>query len=114
MLVFTFHTTFSKPSNHEHSIYYFRAAPGEKRRVQIDKSVEPLGIQIASPKCGGIFVSSVTENSIASKAGLLIGHQILDVCGINLRKATFNLAASVLQQCGNSITMLVEYNPDSE
>ncbi|KAL0275028.1 UNVERIFIED_CONTAM: hypothetical protein PYX00_003016 [Menopon gallinae] len=88
------------------------AAPGEKRRVQIDKSVEPLGIQIASPKCGGIFVSSVTENSIASKAGLLIGHQILDVCGINLRKATFNLAASVLQQCGNSITMLVEYNPD--
>lgn len=92
-----------------------RSAPGEIRRVQIDKSIELLGIQIRCPKKdGGVFISSVTEHSIASKAGLLIGHQLLEVCGINLRSATYKLAASVLQQCGNSITMLVQYNPDSK
>lgn len=31
-----------------------------------------------------------------------------------MRSATYELAASVLRQCGNSITMLVQYLPDSE
>ena len=36
------------------------------------------------------------------------------VCGINMRNATKDLAARVLQQCGGSINMLVQYNPDSK
>lgn len=92
----------------------YRPAIGDVRRVHIDKSVEPLGIQIAEYKAKGVYVSSVTEDSIASKAELLVGHQLLEVCGVNLRQATYNLAASVLQQCGNSITMLVQYNPESK
>ncbi|KAF7278190.1 hypothetical protein GWI33_008684 [Rhynchophorus ferrugineus] len=84
--------------------------PGELRRVHIDKSNEPLGIQIADT--GGIFVSTVTEGSLASRVGLQIGDQLLEVCGINMRNATYNLAANVLRQCGNSITMLVQYSPD--
>ncbi|KAK9686089.1 Guanylate kinase [Popillia japonica] len=86
--------------------------PGELRRVHIDKSNEPLGIQINCPDSGGIFVSSVNDNSLASRVGLQIGDQLLEVCGINMRKATYNLAANVLRQCGNSITMLVQYSPD--
>ncbi|CAH1165122.1 unnamed protein product [Phyllotreta striolata] len=86
--------------------------PGELRRVHIDKSNEPLGIQINCPQTGGIFVSTVNENSLASRVGLQIGDQLLEVCGINMRNATYNLAANVLRQCGNSITMLVQYSPD--
>lgn len=88
--------------------------PGELRRVHIDKSNEPLGIQINCPESGGIFVSTVSDNSLASRVGLQIGDQLLEVCGINMRNATYNLAASVLRQCGNSITMLVQYSPDSK
>ncbi|XP_019881509.1 disks large homolog 5 isoform X3 [Aethina tumida] len=85
---------------------------GELRRVHIDKSNEPLGIQINCSDTGGIFVSTVNENSLASRVGLQIGDQLLEVCGINMRKATYNVAANVLRQCGNSITMLVQYSPD--
>ncbi|XP_044015825.1 disks large homolog 5-like isoform X7 [Aphidius gifuensis] len=88
------------------------AAPGELRRVHIDKSVEPLGIQISCLKSGGVFVSTVSEHSLASQVGLQIGDQLLEVCGINMRSATYQLAANVLRQCGNSITMLVQYSPD--
>ncbi|XP_059618672.1 disks large homolog 5 isoform X1 [Phlebotomus argentipes] len=89
--------------------------PGDLRRVTIDKSVEPLGITIrCNNNGGGIFVSTVTENSIASQVGLQTGDQLLEVCGLNMRSATYELAASVLRQCGNSMTMLVQYNPDSK
>ncbi|XP_024881211.1 disks large homolog 5-like isoform X4 [Temnothorax curvispinosus] len=89
-----------------------RPAPGELRRVHIDKSVEPLGIQISCLESGGVFVSTVYEHSLASQVGLQIGDQLLEVCGINMRSATYQLAANVLRQCGNSITMLVQYSPD--
>lgn len=91
-----------------------RPAPGELRRVHIDKSVEPLGIQISCLESGGVFVSTVYEHSLASQVGLQIGDQLLEVCGINMRSATYQLAANVLRQCGNSITMLVQYSPDSK
>ncbi|CAH2230037.1 jg20247 [Pararge aegeria aegeria] len=87
--------------------------PGELRRVHIDKSQQPLGIQIyCPPSSGGVFVSTVNENSLASQVGLQIGDQLLEVCGINMRSATYTLAASVLRQIGNSITMLVQYSPE--
>lgn len=89
-----------------------KPSPGELRRVHIDKSVEPLGIQISCLESGGVFVSTVNENSLASQVGLQVGDQLLEVCGINMRSATYQLAASVLRQCGNSITMLVQYSPE--
>lgn len=89
--------------------------PGDLRRVTIDKSVEPLGITIrCNNNGGGIFVSTVIENSLASQVGLQRGDQLLEVCGINMRAATYEGASRVLQQCGNPITMLVQYSPESE
>ncbi|CAI6367682.1 unnamed protein product [Macrosiphum euphorbiae] len=85
---------------------------GELRWISIEKSVEPLGIQISCVDSGGVFVSTVSEQSVASKVGLQVGDQLLEVCGINMRSATYQLAANVLRQCGNSITMLVQYSPD--
>ncbi|OQR78368.1 disks large5-like, partial [Tropilaelaps mercedesae] len=85
---------------------------GDTRRIIIEKSKEPLGIQIKGGTGQSIFVSSVTENSLAEKAGLQIGDQLLEVCGINMRNATYQLAANVLRQCRDSMTMLVQFNPD--
>lgn len=89
-----------------------RPKPGDMRRIVIEKSLEPLGIQIKCGAGGTIFVSSVSENSIAAQASLQIGDQLLEVCGINMRNATYQLAANVLRQCRDSITMLVQFNPD--
>ncbi|GIY48544.1 disks large homolog 5 [Caerostris darwini] len=86
--------------------------PGDLRSICIEKSTEPLGIQISCGEGGGIFVSSVTANSLAAQAGLQVGDHLLEVCGINMRSATYCLAANVLRQCMDSITMLVQYNPE--
>ncbi|XP_060523057.1 disks large homolog 5 [Cylas formicarius] len=97
-------------ANKDYCSWGHKPLPGELRRVHIDKSNEPLGIQIRDK--GGIFVSTVNDGSLASQVGLQIGDQLLEVCGINMRNATYHLAANVLRQCGNSITMLVQYSPD--
>ncbi|XP_055915942.1 disks large homolog 5 isoform X1 [Eupeodes corollae] len=87
--------------------------PGDLRRVTIEKSDKSLGITIqCNNNGGGIFVSTVAEKSIATRAGLQVGDQLLEVCGLNMRSATNDIAANVLRQCGNSITMLVQYNPE--
>jgi len=84
------------------------------RRISIEKSGEPLGIQIFCVDNSGVFVSSVTsEHSVAYKVGIQVGDQLLEVCGINLRSTTYELAANILQHCGNSVTILVQYKPDS-
>jgi len=57
-------------------------------------------------------VSSVSTNSLASQAGLQVGDQLLEVCGINLRMANYDQAAQVLHRVGNSIDIKVQFNPD--
>ena len=96
--------------------------PGEIRAIHIEKSSEQLGIKIKEVHCGGggtsnsgtggVFVSSVSQNSLADQAGLQVGDQLLEVSGINLRRANYNLAAQVLHRVGNSIDIKVQFNPD--
>jgi len=43
------------------------------------RGTEPIGISIVSGETGGIFVSRLTDNSLASKAGLEYGDQLLEV-----------------------------------
>ncbi|XP_030555089.1 disks large homolog 5 [Drosophila novamexicana] len=87
--------------------------PGDLRRVTIDKRDKSLGITIqCNNNGGGIFVSTVADKSTAMRAGLQVGDQLLEVCGINMRAATNEIAANVLRQCGDSFTMLVQYNPE--
>jgi len=86
---------------------------GELRRISIEKSGETLGIKIFCVDSSGVFVSSVTnEHSVAYKVGIQVGDQLLEVCGINMRYATYQLAENILEQCGNSVTMLVQYSLD--
>lgn len=84
---------------------------GDTRRINIEMTSEPVGFKIDSTTSGGIFVSSVSENSLACEHGLCVGDQLLEVCGINMRIATYQLAASVLRQCRENLSMLVQYNP---
>lgn len=54
--------------NKRNSIPDYGPTPGVVRRVTIDKSTEPLGITIqCNSNGGGIFVSTVKSNSIASQ-----------------------------------------------
>ena len=57
----------------------FRPQVGETRDINVEKSSEPLGFQIQKGSSGGIFVSSVSQNSLASHAGIEIGDQLLEV-----------------------------------
>ncbi|CAB4014653.1 disks large homolog 5-like, partial [Paramuricea clavata] len=81
------------------------------RKLHIEKSSYPLGIQISQGSSGGIFVTTVTEGSIAQKAGLRYGDQILEFNGINFRSATYGQAAIILGQAGGSVRLMVQYNP---
>lgn len=89
-----------------------RPEPGEIRNILLEKDNEPLGIQIRCLQSGGVFVSAVTVNSLAEQVGLIIGDQLLEVCGINMRSATKVTASTVLSQCGKSVTILVQNNTD--
>ncbi|XP_022100420.1 disks large homolog 5-like isoform X2 [Acanthaster planci] len=80
------------------------------RTIEIEKSNEPLGIRIIQGSRGGIFVHTVTPGSLAERAELQYGDQILEFNGLNLRQATYDQAAIILSQAGNSISMLVMYN----
>lgn len=80
--------------------------PGYSQHITIDnKSTESLGITIQCNGGGDIFVSAVTSNSIASRAGLRCGDQLLEVCGINMRDANYKIA-----QNSTSILHLVQHN----
>lgn len=95
-----------------------RPKPGEVRDILIsNKSVEPLGIGIFwNEKNGSIFVSAVSENSIAAQAGIQVGDQLLDINGVNMRcQATRKIASTVLCQTKKSeddLKIRVQYNPD--
>lgn len=89
-----------------------RLHPGQTRTIYIERTSQPVGFQIETGPKGGTFVSSVNENSLAAKAGLVIGDQFLEICGINMRTASQEMASQILKQVGNSLSLLVQHNPD--
>ncbi|KAH9494414.1 Disks large 5 [Bulinus truncatus] len=93
---------------------YRRKLPShhETRDITFEKSSKPVGFKIQRGPMGGIFVSSVNENSLAAQAGLVIGDQLLEVCGINMRNANYDHAVTVLRQCGDNLIIKVQYNPE--
>ena len=61
-----------------HSFFYFRPHPGEIRQIYIEKSSEALGITIKENQAKkGVFVSSVSENSLANQVGLQVRKESL-------------------------------------
>lgn len=91
---------------------YRKAKPDDYRQITIDRSSASLGIRILRTLNDqkGVFVEAVTEGSLAQQAGICIGDQIIDICGINMRTADYENAAKVLKQCRDPIQMLVQKN----
>jgi len=57
-----------------------RPQPGEMRTIRLEKSLDKnLGIHFESAGSGGIFVSSVSQHSLASRAGVEVGDQLIEV-----------------------------------
>ncbi|XP_066534786.1 disks large homolog 5a isoform X2 [Hoplias malabaricus] len=83
----------------------------EPWNVTVHKRGEPLGISIVSGEHGGIFVSKVTEGSIAKQAGLVYGDQLLEFNGINLRNATEQQARLIIGQQCETVTIMAQHNP---
>ena len=54
----------------------------------------------------------MTAGSLAQRTGLVVGDQILEVCGINLRTAKYAQAAQVLHRTGKTLDIKVQYQPD--
>lgn len=108
------HSEHGSPMPPPFSVEVLKHGANNLRRIKIDKSAEPLGITLQCNEGGGIFVSTVAANSIASRAGLRCGDQLLEVCGINMRDTNHKFASKVLRQCGDTMDILAQYCPDSE
>ena len=67
-----------------YTFFYARPHPGKTRTINIEKSAHPVGFNIEPGAAGGVFVSQVTDNSLAAASGLVIGDQILEVCLFHL------------------------------
>ena len=68
----------------------FRPHPGEIRQIYIEKSSEALGITIKENQTKkGVFVSSVSENSLANQVGLQVRPESATYKGQLISKANF-------------------------
>ena len=62
----------------------------------------------------GIFIHAVPADSPAARAGLRPGDHILEYNGVDLCHATAEQAAFELAKPADNVTMLVQYNYQSE
>ncbi|XP_071829288.1 disks large homolog 5-like isoform X3 [Apostichopus japonicus] len=81
------------------------------RCIEIQKSNEQLGFAITEGAKEGIFVRSVTPNSLADEGKMRYGDQILEFNGVNFRQANKAQAASIMSRHWNKVNILVQYNP---
>jgi len=78
------------------------------------KKSSNLGVSLVGGNAVGIFTHSVAQDSPADVAGLRMGDQILEYNGSDLRHATAEEAAYELAKPADKVTVLVQFNIDSE
>lgn len=89
--------------------------PYEARLVfPIMKKSGDLGVRLVGGNAVGIFIHSVERDSAAYKASLRCADQILEYNDVDLRQATAEQAAYELAKPAEKVSILVQYNPDSE
>ncbi|XP_078246280.1 disks large homolog 2 isoform X5 [Pogona vitticeps] len=106
------HSTVTRPPTV--SIQRSISLEGEPRKVVLHKGSTGLGFNIVGGEDGeGIFVSFILAGGPADLSGeLQRGDQILSVNGIDLRGATHEQAAAALKGAGQTVTMIVQYQPE--
>lgn len=73
-----------------------------------------LGISLVGGNAVGIFIHSVQPDSLAHRAGLRTGDQILEYNGSDLRNATAEEAAYELAKPADKVTVLSHYRIESK
>ncbi|KAG8453076.1 hypothetical protein GDO86_004766, partial [Hymenochirus boettgeri] len=86
----------------------------EPRKVILHKGSTGLGFNIVGGEDGeGIFISFILAGGPADLSGeLQRGDQIMSVNCIDLRIATHEQAAAALKGAGQTVTMVVQYQPE--
>ncbi|OQV17131.1 Disks large-like protein 5 [Hypsibius exemplaris] len=81
---------------------------GQVRTIVLRRSNDQLGFKFKSHN-GGIYISVVKELSLAAKEGMVVGDQLLEVCAINLRSASYEDAKRVILNAGHTLTLQLRY-----
>uniref|UniRef100_H3ALU1 PDZ domain-containing protein n=1 Tax=Latimeria chalumnae TaxID=7897 RepID=H3ALU1_LATCH len=87
----------------------------EELTLTIHRQTGGLGISIAGGKGStpykgddeGIFISRVSEEGPAARAGVRIGDKLLEVNGVDLHNAEHHKAVEALRSSGSAVTMVV-------
>ncbi|XP_056186281.1 protein scribble homolog isoform X9 [Falco biarmicus] len=91
------------------------AQPSVKLTLTIVRQTGGLGISIAGGKGStpykgddeGIFISRVSEEGPAARAGVRVGDKLLEVNGVSLHSAEHHVAVEALRGSGSSVSMTV-------
>ncbi|XP_077665688.1 protein scribble homolog isoform X4 [Eretmochelys imbricata] len=89
--------------------------PSVKLTLTILRQTGGLGISIAGGKGStpykgddeGIFISRVSEEGPAARAGVRVGDKLLEVNGVALHRAEHHVAVEALRGSGSSVSMMV-------
>uniref|UniRef100_A0A4W3GMS8 Scribble planar cell polarity protein n=1 Tax=Callorhinchus milii TaxID=7868 RepID=A0A4W3GMS8_CALMI len=87
----------------------------EELTLTIHRQIGGLGISIAGGKGStpykgedeGIFISRVSEEGPAARAGVRVGDKLLEVNGVGLRDAEHHKAVEALRSSGTTVTMAI-------
>uniref|UniRef100_A0A8C3M445 Uncharacterized protein n=1 Tax=Geospiza parvula TaxID=87175 RepID=A0A8C3M445_GEOPR len=80
----------------------------EELTLTIVRQTGGLGISIAGGKGStGIFISRVSEEGPAARAGVRVGDKLLEVNGVSLHCAEHHVAVEALRGSGSSVSMTV-------
>ncbi|XP_069368703.1 protein scribble homolog isoform X16 [Paralichthys olivaceus] len=87
----------------------------EEHTLTIQRQTGGLGISIAGGKGStpykgddeGIFISRVSEEGPAARAGIKVGDKLLEVNGVDLNEAEHHTAVEALRSSGASVSMSV-------
>ncbi|XP_067342281.1 protein scribble homolog isoform X4 [Channa argus] len=86
-----------------------------KHNLTIQRQTGGLGISIAGGKGStpykgddeGIFISRVSEEGPAARAGVKVGDKLLEVNGVDLHEAEHHMAVEALRSSGATVSMTV-------
>ncbi|XP_067342297.1 protein scribble homolog isoform X18 [Channa argus] len=87
----------------------------EEHNLTIQRQTGGLGISIAGGKGStpykgddeGIFISRVSEEGPAARAGVKVGDKLLEVNGVDLHEAEHHMAVEALRSSGATVSMTV-------
>ncbi|KAM6350239.1 protein scribble homolog isoform 9-T9 [Podargus strigoides] len=79
----------------------------EDREEAWDEDDRKNGALSAQPSVKGIFISRVSEEGPAARAGVRVGDKLLEVNGVSLHGAEHHVAVEALRGSGSSVSMTV-------